>query len=236
MSRQSSSVVKTAFVPEPDHLGTTTGDGAHPVQLGECMSSIAYDTGHFWETLWNLDANKELRDTRKDPNVLLTGDHVEVPPIKTKKHPCAIDKRHRFRRRGVPEKLRIRLMNADEPRADEPYTLIVDNDKSKRIDGVTDANGCLETWIPPNAKTAVLFVHDGEFELELGQLPPPNTIEGAIARLVNLGFLPPGETSDNLVRCALGSFQLNRGIPVTHAVDDQTALELEKSYKDWEPK
>jgi hypothetical protein len=63
------------------------GSGAYIVQEGDCFLSIAYQHGFFWETLWNLPANAELRNTRQDPGQLLVGDRVMVPDRQIKQVP-----------------------------------------------------------------------------------------------------------------------------------------------------
>ena len=52
----------------------------YTVQSSDCMSSIAYENGFFWKTLWNLPDNTALKAQRKNPNVLMTGDIVHIPP------------------------------------------------------------------------------------------------------------------------------------------------------------
>jgi hypothetical protein len=49
------------------------------VHQGDCLNSIADETGFFWETLWNHASNDSLKQQRRDPNVLEPGDVVHVP-------------------------------------------------------------------------------------------------------------------------------------------------------------
>jgi hypothetical protein len=85
------------------------------VEEGDCIASIAADHGHFWKTLWNDPANAALKTKRQDPNVLMAGDVVKVPPLRQKQQSRATDQRHPFKRLGIPAKLRLRVMQEPEP-------------------------------------------------------------------------------------------------------------------------
>ena len=37
------------------------------VKAGDCVSSVAFERGFFWETVWNHPKNSELKAKRKDP-------------------------------------------------------------------------------------------------------------------------------------------------------------------------
>src|SRR5258707_1254302 len=96
------------------------------VREGECLSSIAFEHGHFWSVLWDHPDNAALREKRGNPHVLQPGDRVVVPDLRQKEAPAATDQTHTFRRKGVPEKLRIRFGTVEHPRAGIPYTLTID--------------------------------------------------------------------------------------------------------------
>lgn len=101
------------------------GEGEYVVQSGDCMSSIAITHGHFWETLWNDPANAALKKARGNPNILLPGDRVTIPPLRPKAEPRANNARHRFVKKGVPTKFRLRLVeevreDVAEPEAPPP--------------------------------------------------------------------------------------------------------------------
>ena len=106
------------------------------VSAGDSIPSIAHDSGHFWETLWNHPDNAELKALRKNPNILAPGDEVTVPPIRIKDFSGGTDARHSFKRKGVPAKLKMQLFLLGEPRSNEKYTLILDGEI---IHGTTDA-------------------------------------------------------------------------------------------------
>lgn len=205
------------------------GTGDYVVKQGDCISSIAMEAGYFPDTIWHDSANTELREIRKDPNVLLPGDRVTIPPLRRKEEPGETEMEHRFRRKGMPSMLRVHCLRFDEPLANLPYSLDVDG---KLFSGQTDADGRVEHPIPPDAKRGLLVVKDGsaeyEYEFELGQLDPLDSTTGIKARLANLGFDPgPIDTRDTPeYRAALREFQEKYGLDVTGEPDRPTRGKL----------
>ena len=96
----------------------TVGQGEYVVKAGECMSSIAFKQGFFWQTLWDLSENSELQRVRKDPFVLLAGDRVHIPHIRPKMESGGTEQKHTFRRKGVPAHFTLTLLTQGNPRAD----------------------------------------------------------------------------------------------------------------------
>jgi hypothetical protein len=96
------------------------GEGEYLVQSGDCISSIARSHGHFWETLWNDPANATLKAARGNPNILLPGDRVTIPPIRPKVESRPNNARHRFVKKGVPVKFRLRLIAEQWEEVAEP--------------------------------------------------------------------------------------------------------------------
>lgn len=92
------------------------GTGEYEVRPGDCMSSIAKEAGFYWKTLWDHPANTELKNARKDPNVLLPGDRVHIPERQVKEFSRGTEKRHRFRLKGTPAKLRLRILEEPKPK------------------------------------------------------------------------------------------------------------------------
>lgn len=197
----------------------------HTVRQGDCISSIADKYGFFPDTLWNHAENAQIKQKRKDPNVLLAGDEVFIPDKQEKTESCATEQRHRFRKKGVPAKFVLQLLDDDQPRAGVDYTLEIDG---QVFSGKTDSEGKLEHSIPPDAKKGKLVI-DGteEHELELGELDPITEERGLRARLENLGFIagPQGSSADELKE-AIEAFQQKNNLKVTGKADDQTRNKL----------
>jgi hypothetical protein len=200
----------------------------HEVQAGECIASIAFAYGFHPETIWEDGGNAALREQRGGSGyVLEPGDVLMIPDRTAKTSSRTTGRRHRFRRRGVPERLRLQLLADDEPRANLDYTITIDGSPHS---GKTDAGGHLMEWIPPNASRASLDLGGGEtFALDLGHLLPVITPAGLRARLRNLGYLgdevdPDAEAA--LLALALRSFQAAHALPESGTPDDATRATL----------
>jgi hypothetical protein len=208
------------------------GQGDYEVQDGDCMESIALAHGHFWEKLWNLADNSEVKRARKDPNVLLAGDRLTIPEIVVKEESGATDAKHRFRRKGVPSVFKAQCLYLDEPLANMPYTLDVDG---KQFEGNTDGDGKVERPIPPDAKAARLVVgkkpDQFEYNFNLGSMNPVDTVSGMKQRLNNLGFAAGGEDDQvtDEFTAALLKFQKQYKLEETGEPDQPTKDKL-KSF------
>src|SRR5262245_51216262 len=121
-----------------------TESRTYTARQGDCISSIAGRVGLFWQTLW--DANPGLKLKRRDPNALLPGDQVQIPERRLRQENAATNRRHHYKKKGIPAMLRLVVERDDVPIRNEPYVLTVDG---KNYDGETDGTGLLEQAIPP---------------------------------------------------------------------------------------
>ncbi len=204
------------------------------VRRGDCISSIAYEHGLLHDTLWNEGANAELRESRPDPNVLQTGDTVVVPDLRKGEAECATGGKHTFRRKGLPEQLRVILKDeSGEPIGDAEYMLDIDG---RLVTGFTDADGLLEETIPPNARHGRLTIGEGDeacvYEMVLGALDPVSDLFGAQQRLRNLGFasVPIDGEMGAVTRNAIAMFQGQHGLEQTGELDQTTMEKLAEAH------
>jgi len=197
----------------------------YTVKQGDCISSIADQHGFFWQTVWNHANNAGLRAKRQNPNVLYAGDVVYVPDKGQKDDGGPTEMCHKFRKKGVPAKLRLIIEEDDEPLANEPYVLLVGD---QRIEGTTDAKGFLKESIPPDATEATLSVGDIEYELELGTIDPLDEVAGVQERLQNLGFYegPLDDVMGPQTAGAVATFQEAVGLRPTGMLDGVTRQKL----------
>lgn len=198
----------------------------HVVEQGECFASIAFAAGFSPQTLWNHSENADLKEKRKDPSVLLPGDKVVIPDLTITPTSGGTGARHKFKRKGVPIKFKVRLLKQAKPRANLPWNMTVDGVHST---GTTDGDGFVTAKIPPDASQVTIRLQDGKqtcvYEFALGSLDPLDADSGFRQRLASLGF-----TSKDDVSSAIRAFQADQKLEVTGKLDDATCAKLKERY------
>jgi hypothetical protein len=212
-------------------LGTPgpAGDGDYIVVDGDCIESIAMERGYLWTTIWNHPSNFSLRSARVSQNVLLPGDRLHIPEKVPKVLDRPTDQKHTFVRLGLTSKLRLCVKQVGEPRANQPYVLMLDG---KQFQGTTDADGWIDLVILANARNGRLTVGDDPrtsqvFTLDLGGMDPVTETTGIQKRLRNLGFAcqPTGQM-DDATAAAIALFQKGEDLDPTGQLDQQTIEKL----------
>ncbi len=206
----------------------------HTVKQGECMESIAWKYGHFWQYLWSHPNNAALKQKRKEPNLLYPGDVVSVPDIRVDSVTRSTAKTHEFKIKGVPSKLHVIVKDHEgKPRKNEPYTLQLGG---KTFTGNTSGAGELKHPMLPDVKTGTLTVGEGddleEYTLNVGQIDPLDKVSGAQGRLANLGFDagPIDGKLGPMTEKATADFQKKYGLKQTGKLDSKTLDKLEKEF------
>ncbi len=200
------------------------------VGVGECLSSIAFESGHFWPTLWDHPDNAALREARGNPHVLLDGDRVFVPDLRPKAVEAETGKRHSFRRKGFPEQLRLRFGTDELPRKGVPYELTIDG---VTVRGVTTERGEIACYLTPNARLAELVLRPADapeerYAVALRGLDPVDSVVGFKQRLRNLGYyrgVADGEVNAETVT-AMNEMQARHALPLTELPDEATRSAL----------
>jgi len=205
----------------------------HTVAQGECMSSIAFDTGFFWKTLWGIPENAALREARDSPFVLRPGDVVHVPELRPREVRIATGARHMFRRKGVPARLRMRLLVHNRPLANLPFVLTFGG---QTIEGTTTAHGLVDVSVPPDMPRAKLTVGTGDdariYNIAPRSLNPAGDVDGVQARLASLGYYdgPTHGELDDATADAIQKFQRDQKIEPTGKPDAATTSALAKLH------
>lgn len=205
------------------------------ISSGDCVSSIAARHGMLPETIWDDADNDALRRERPHGNALAPGDVVVVPDPTERIHEAAVDERHRYVRKGVPEKIRIVLHDEEgEPRAELDYRVEFAG-KTPTVEGKTADDGVVEFVLPASESRGTLRLGAPEYEeehaLQFGGVDPVTTVRGVQHRLRNLGYAceANGELDDATVG-ALMAFQSDAELTMTGECCDDTRAALEERY------
>lgn len=198
------------------------------------MSSIAFEHGFFWESLWNHADNEALRQARSSPFVLKAGDVVRIPELAPGTVDISTGQRHKLRRKGVPAKLRVRLLVMNRPLAGVPYVV---EHSGREVTGTTDDDGVVEVYVPPDAPSVILRVGEGDdlriYDITPRALNPADEIDGVQARLANLGYYagPIHGKLDDATIAAIRHFQHDNDLDPSGAIDEATASALNDAHQ-----
>lgn len=215
------------------------GRGSHVVKAGEGLSEIAERHGFFWRTLWEHPDNDELREVRETPEVLLPGDRVTIPTLRARDATVATDKRHTFRRKGVPAKVIVNVIDPQgRPLEGKRYEIEIG---AQRETGRTGEGGRVQHWVACTERSLRLRVWPDEpslpwtllFEISLGHLDPVDTLRGVRDRLRNLGYpCPRGDDPLDAETCsAIARFQASVDLPATGDLDATTKACLVEAHR-----
>jgi len=206
----------------------------HTVEQGEYLSLIAQKHGfasHF--TIWNHDNNADLRELRRNPNVLFPGDQVYIPDKESKHAEIKTGQLTRFKVRQ--EKMLLRLVLDElfgKPLANAQCQVSIDG---KTKDVTTDENAILEFEVSPAAQSIELIVKEEGSQLKgiaiplkIGHLDPVDVQTGQVARLNNLGYFagPLDPVDEKLLLSAVEEFQCDQGLQVDGKCGPKTQAKL----------
>jgi N-acetylmuramoyl-L-alanine amidase len=202
------------------------------LKKGDSVDSIAHKFGLFPDTIWLHPKNADLKALRKYRTVLLENDLLFVPVKDTKTVQVASDKKHSFKRLGVPAKFNLQLLKSHEPLTKADWKLVIPGFPDKV--GKTDTNGYFSTYVPPNITKAKLYYDNPVTcqNLLFGELSPIDTILGQQQRLCNLGYLSGSPSGNNCesMSTAVMAFQIEQGLESTGIADESLIKLLEKIH------
>lgn len=203
-------------------------------KCGDCVVSMALEEGLRPDAVWEHPDNEHLRgEDHARPEIIAPGQKVYLKERDRSTESREQDARHTFRRRDVPIRLRVRLLECGEPRAGLEYEFEVAGEVRT---GATDADGLLDEIIPFSATEALvrpLGEHTGEmYCFKIGFLDPIGRLSGVQARLHNLGYNPG--PIDNIMgprtERAIKIFQKEHDIEITGEPDDATRDALVQAH------
>ena len=208
------------------------------VKQGDYLTKIANENGFVdYRTIWDHPQNKQLKDKRKNPNVLAPGDELFIPDKAGKDEEAATDQKHTYVAKTSKNMLRLILEDLyGNPIANAKCELQVEG---KVFEIVSGADGKIEHEIPATAQNAELVVKEGDtalknvkLDVKIGHLDPVEGESGQKARLSNLGYYLGRLDVDNPAkfRSAVEEFQCDNGLKVDGDCGPKTQAKLKQVH------
>jgi N-acetylmuramoyl-L-alanine amidase len=204
----------------------------HTVKQGERMATIATQYKFLrWQTLWDFAGNSDLKDLRKNPNILFPDNDEVAIPAKLKRQAEVVGGKAKYVVQTGAEVLRIRFAEGESTEG-EIVKFTATPDGGDAIPGKLDPDGTMEIDLPPNTKKVFveLFYDNQEvafcsYELHVGHLDPFREVPGIEARLANLGYdhgAIDGDT-EPVTTSAIAQFRAEHGLSPGDQIDDDLA-------------
>jgi N-acetylmuramoyl-L-alanine amidase len=164
------------------------------IKQGDYLAKIAKENGFVdYRTIWDHPQNKQLKDKRKNPNVLAPGDELFIPDKVIREEEASTDQKHKYQAKTSKNMLRFVLEDLyGNPIANAKCELRVEGEVYQVASG---ADGKIEHEIPLTAQSGELVIKEGNTALKdvkldvlIGHLDPVEQKSGQVARLSNLGY------------------------------------------------
>ena len=208
----------------------------HIVEQGDHLSQIAKKYGFpDYHVVWDHPENADLKNLRKNPNVLLPGDEVYIPDKEERIETGGTEQKHKFVVKKETLKLCLVLEDIyEKPIAGAQCALIVEGQTTQLT---SDGQGKLEQEIPLDAKEATLVIRgdqtpfsDTPFPVKIGHLNPVTEVSGQAARLNNLGYFPGDGNDSDAFESAVEEFQCDNGLTIDGICGPKTQAKLQQVH------
>jgi hypothetical protein len=195
----------------------------HVVRQGEYLSQLAFRHGFDAAEVWSAPENRELRERRTSPELLLPGDVVQVPVRPPSLPRVTLQSENRYRCHVPRAAVRVRFACDTGPLAGEACT-VEGLGPPQRV--TTDGDGALTLQVPAGVREVDVVLDRTGFRQKvlIGHLDPADTPSGVEQRLQNLGHVAGHDPAATVL--ALRAFQERSGLPITGEADAATTRAL----------
>jgi hypothetical protein len=211
------------------------------IKQGDYLAALADRFDFDADSVWNDDANKDLRDLREDPTMLCATDVLYIPDQVDKvpvTHALTVGSTNSFTTDSSVVTLNVRFASCvclacgGSGLSGEAYEV----EGADLPPGALDGDGCFTATVPTTTTDLLVKLtnRNESYRIRIGYLDPANTQTGAWQRLAMLGFvdtpdLPEDEDDEGLsteLRSALWEFQRSYDLDLTADLDDPTTAKL----------
>ncbi len=210
---------------------------AYVVRQGDYLTKLAHRLGFSAERVWSHPKNAELKELRKEMDILWPGDLLHLPDEPPDPLPLSAHAANAYRAEVPAIAVAVTFQAQGRPIAGEAYAI----DGLPELDGTSDGAGQVKLELPLTAtRVRLRFPARGlAFWLRVGELDPIDEASGARARLRALGFyhrlgeFEHDDASDEAAEAeeaAVRAFQKANGLPDSGALDAATLAALKSAH------
>lgn len=216
---------------------------SYVVRQGDYLTKLAFVHGFDVEEVWNDPANRDLKELRRDHNILAPGDVLQIPLKPKNGLPFTRGTTNRYTAMVPRVSLHLHFQSSCGRFANAKFAI---EGGATPTEGITDGEGRVELSVAVHAaEVQVVFPElDRRFTVLVGGMDPVTEISGVKARLAQLGYLlanpcelfgvpPPGESeidpdnyNDAWLAAAVQAFQTANELSPTGVIDDATRAAL----------
>lgn len=199
------------------------------VQPGDYLLKLSLRYGFDADRVWNLPANKRLRDQKREPHMLADGDVLFIPDEPRKWLPVKTGADNTYTATMPKVAVNVKLLEGDKASKGIAYTVEYPGTK---LNGVAKDDGVVSFEVPISVAVVILTVPGHPpIPMHLAHLDPINTESGLMHRLAHLKHADArrgGNRSEmgEALRAALLSFQGASKLPLTGTADEATVKAL----------
>jgi len=210
--------------------------GNYTIAQGDYVSRIAAQHGFAdYKKIWDHPNNADLKNLRKNPEVLLPGDELYIPDREDRIEDRPTDAKHKFQTPLPPLKLRLVVKDVNnKPVAGRPCQLTVDG---HLYELTTDGDGKVEQVIPRLSKEGHFVLKDPSVPIDIdipvliGHLDPVEERSGQFARLQSLGYYAGDDSQDDQrFKRAVEEFQCDNKLTVDGICGPATQAKLKQVF------
>ena len=147
----------------------------YQLKQGDCIYCIAEKYGVMAETIWNHPSNVQIKEERKNPNMLSPGDIIILPDKRIKEVREQTNQVYKFTTKWKNHQhwIEIELIDDDDkPISNKKYMITLPDGTLK--EGTLDQNGWARVEAIPNGTCEVTFPEIDEKAWKLMETVGPN--------------------------------------------------------------
>jgi uncharacterized protein involved in type VI secretion and phage assembly len=207
------------------------------VRQGDFLTRLAFAHGFDADKVWNDGKNAELKDKRKNHNILYPGDVIYLPRAEREGAPLSKGTTNKYDVNVPKTTVSVVFVEGDKAVANEPYVI---DGLGKRVEGSSDGAGTVTFEAPVHVREVVVTFPKRAvaYPIRIGHMDPIDEPAGIRKRLQQLGYYDDfdgeagsAEEEDERLSQAISAYQLAKNLEVTGTINQALKDALLRDHK-----